>query len=360
MRVSSDGTLYGARRGNAYITIRTYNGLSATIRVYVCKSPTGVSISPTSTVLGVGDEIQFKASVTSGSAGTVTFVSSDPNILEVDGATGKAVAKSGGEVIVAAQTYNGYRAWSRVTIYAAPEWISTDFASLSMGAGEKKKISVTFSEGSYSQLRYSSSDPTVATVSADGTITAVSRGTTTILVETSVESVFAQIAVEVWNAPTWAKLDATKTLNVDETMKLSPEIDENARTSWTFASSNTSVATVNANGEVTALNRGQTTLTARAYNGVTAQMVLTVYDPWYPESVEITNAVEILNVGDTWSIETAVTPETAVPKLKWTSSNTNVATIDENGKSRPCPADSPTSPAYPKRMPPARQPSCCA
>ena len=331
VRVDQNGNVYGARRGDAYITIRTYNGLTAAVRVYVRKAPTRVYISSPRSILGVGETVSLRYSLSSGASGSVIWEISEPEYATVN-AKGQLTALKEGTVYVRAVTYNGKYDYMPIQIKPAPEWISTDFVSISMGTGEKRKIQVQLSEGSYSQLLYTSSDPSIAAVDAGGTITAVNRGTATILVETSVESVFAQISVEVWNAPAWVKLDAAKTLNVDETMQLTPEIDEDARTSWTFTSSNTNVATINAKGEVTALNRGQTILTARAYNGVSAQMALTVLDPWYPESVEIANAVEILNVGDTWSIETVVTPETAVPRLKWSSSNPNVAAIDENGK----------------------------
>ena len=332
VQTNSEGYIYGARRGNAYVTVRTYNGLTATARVYVVKAPTSVSISPANAVLGVGDRVRFSAWTPSGTASAITYLSSNPAILEIDSATGEAAAKSGGEVLVAAQTYNGKTAWSRVTIYSAPEWIETDFASAAMSAGETKKIQIRLSEGSYSQIRYTSSNPAVARVNAEGVITAVARGEATILVETSVKSVFAQVSVEVWNAPTWVRLDAAKSLNVDETMKLEPEIDADARTTWTFASSNPQVATVNAAGEVTAVNRGQTILSARAHNGVSAQTVLTVYDPWYPETLEIIDPPEVLNVGDVYTVETRVTPETAVPRLKWSSTNPEIAQVDENGR----------------------------
>ena len=238
VQTNSEGYIYGARRGNAYVTVRTYNGLTATARVYVVKAPASVAISPANAVLGVGDRVRFSAWTPSGTASAITYLSSNPAILEIDSATGEAAAKSGGEVLVAAQTYNGKTAWSRVTIYSAPEWIETDFASATMSAGETKKIQIRMSEGSYSQIRYTSSNPAVARVNAEGVITAVARGEATILVETSVKSVFAQVSVEVWNAPTWVRLDAAKSLNVDETMKLEPEIDADARTTWTFASSN--------------------------------------------------------------------------------------------------------------------------
>ena len=330
VRVNQDGLIYGARRGSAYITVRTYNGHTARVKVNVVRAPKSVSISPENVILGVGDTMQFSAWVNSGSMGSITFVSSDPSKLKVD-ASGRATALSGGEVYVAADTYNGKRAFTKVTIYKAPEWIEANFAQATMSAGETKKIQVRLSEGSYSVLRYSSSNPSVARVDQNGVITAVSRGTATILVETSAEDVFAQISLEVWNAPGWVELDGDKTLNVDETMLLKPVIDANARTTWRFTSSNPNVASINANGEVTAVNRGRTVLTATAHNGVSASVTLTVYDPWYPESVRVTNPVELLNVGDRYEIQTAVTPESAQPRLSWTSTNPQVASVDQNG-----------------------------
>lgn len=98
----------------------------------------------------------------------------------------------------------------------------------------------------------------------------------------------------------------------------------------TWSSSNTSVATVDSNGKVTAEAAGTATITAKAGN-VEATCTVTV-----PEK-EITSIVIneklSLKVGESCSLSVTIEPSDAADKsLKWTSDTTSVATVDGNGK----------------------------
>ncbi len=114
------------------------------------------------------------------------------------------------------------------------------------------------------------------------------------------------------------------------TLVVSPENALAEGLVWT--SSDTTIATVDNEGLVTALTAGEVTFTVTAPNGVTASNHVAVY--YFEEKDIIVSAVAIdLVVGDTHALKVTFEPENASDKtLKWQSSNEKVATVDENGK----------------------------
>lgn len=75
---------------------------------------------------------------------------------------------------------------------------------------------------------------------------------------------------------------------------------------------------------------GTATITAKAKNGVTGSIKVTVYS-------KVTGLITkedslVLQVGESYQISPVVTPEDANnPKVNFTSQNTNIATVDESG-----------------------------
>lgn len=100
---------------------------------------------------------------------------------------------------------------------------------------------------------------------------------------------------------------------------------------WT--SDNTSIATVS-NGKITAKAVGTATITATTSNGKTATCTVTVKkaEPIEPTSVKLSQNSLSMTVGNTKTLTATILPTNAENKaIKWTSSNTSIATIS-NGK----------------------------
>jgi uncharacterized protein YjdB len=184
------------------------------------------------------------------------------------------------------------------------------------------------------QVTWTTSDETIAAVSQDGTITAVAAGTATITATLANQSeIMAQCEVTVTTPQPGIRLEATEgSLAVGETLTLTPRMilpdDDAAETIW--QSSDPAVALVQ-DGTITALAPGKTniTITHGSYSSV---YQLTVTAPL--TAIQISNAPTEINVGETADLQVAYTPANTTDSrtVRWSSSNTAVATVSSAGK----------------------------
>ncbi len=189
-------------------------------------------------------------------------------------------------------------------------------------------------------VTWSSSNTKVATVDANGNVSAVGAGTATIAAKSN-NGKTATCKVTVSNPSSVAvssiKLNSTSiTLqnvrNYKLTATINPTNATNKNVTWT--SSNTRVATVDANGNVKAVGAGTATITAKSNNGKTATCKVTVSNP---SSVAVSSiklnstSITLQNVRN-YKLTATINPTNATNKnVTWTSSNTRVATVDANG-----------------------------
>ena len=122
-------------------------------------------------------------------------------------------------------------------------------------------------------------------------------------------------------------------LRVGENAQLFATISpDNAEKTVKWLSSNVNVATVNSTGVVTATGKGDAIITASTTDGtnLTAQCSVLVTQP--VESVALDNHNINLNAGASEQLFANVSPTTASnKKLIWSSNNTQIATVDEDG-----------------------------
>lgn len=101
-----------------------------------------------------------------------------------------------------------------------------------------------------------------------------------------------------------------------------------------WASDDPSIATVDETGMVKGLSVGKTVITVRALaNNTTARCVVNVLNKVIPvSSITINSTKETLTIGSTLQLTAAVLPSNATDrKLKWSSNNSAVVSIDNNG-----------------------------
>jgi uncharacterized protein YjdB len=155
--------------------------------------------------------------------------------------------------------------------------------TLTVGGTDTLTATVMPADASNKNVTWTSSAPSVATVSSTGLVTAVSAGTATITAKTAAGGYTASCAVTVNNPvvhPTSVSLNkTTDTLTVGGTDALTatvmPAGASNKNVTWT--SSAPSVATVSSAGLVTAVSIGTATITAKTADGsYTASCAVTV------------------------------------------------------------------------------------
>ena len=103
-----------------------------------------------------------------------------------------------------------------------------------------------------------------------------------------------------------------------------------------WESSNTKVAKVSRKGKITAKKVGTATITVTTKNGATASVKIHVQkDKVKTKTLSVTNVTAkklTLKKGKTFTLKTAVTPLTSQDKVKFTSSNKKIITVNGKGK----------------------------
>ena len=124
------------------------------------------------------------------------------------------------------------------------------------------------------------------------------------------------------------------TLNTGQTLQLSATVAPSNATdksvSWT--TSNSSVASVNSNGLVTANGPGTATITAKTWDGTNKTATCTVTVKQLATGVSLNKTSATLNTGQTLQLTATVSPSNTSNKaVTWKSSNTTVATVSTTG-----------------------------
>lgn len=100
-----------------------------------------------------------------------------------------------------------------------------------------------------------------------------------------------------------------------------------------FVSENTAVATVSTSGKVTAKKAGSTNIKITASNGDVKTLLVNVTDEILPTGVSLSNDNLSLKINDTKTLTATVSPVNATNKsVKWSSSNSDIVSVDSNGK----------------------------
>ena len=303
---------------------------------------TEITLSSTSMDLLIGQTGQLTATVLpeNSTYKGLIWTSSDESVATVD-VTGKVTAVSIGTISITAHSSDGKKSAScEVTVLQKAESITLDKTSLEIYVGDEPVALVaTVQPDTYTSkdFTWSSSNKSVATVDEEGKVTAVANGTATITVSAKDGSgLTARCAVTVRTHVSSITLNRNEaTINVGSTLSLSATISPSTASNKTinWSSDDTSIATVNTSGKITAVGPGRATITATTVDGeLTASCNVTVLQK--AKSITLDRSSLEMYIGDEpITLVATILPENTSDKsVTWTSSNSSVAKVDSDGK----------------------------
>ena len=196
-------------------------------RFKVIDAPDNISLDKKSIIMGVAEETIIKAKCNSGSHEfPLTYYSTSEKIAEVD-KNGKITAIKPGSCDIYAKTYNGISEKCTVTVMPQPKSLSLNHSSLELGKGEKVIIDPVFQKDEYSSnIKFSSSDESVAVVLNYNEITAVGVGKCTITATTH-NGATAECIVTVKNMPEKISIVSLDECDIDTDLVFSVDMPKN-------------------------------------------------------------------------------------------------------------------------------------
>ena len=148
------------------------------------KTEKSLQIKTDRTVLGVKEKMNLQAVVSDhSSAGSLTFKTSNPKVITVNGA-GKVTAKKKGKAVITVTSSNGLQASITLNVKNAPKKITLKAKKKTLKVNESIQLKAVLSKKSAGKVTYKSSSKKIATVSSDGTVTAKKKGKVKITAKT--------------------------------------------------------------------------------------------------------------------------------------------------------------------------------
>ena len=320
LTVSSDGTLKGLKAGVATVTAtNTVTGASATSVITVKKpdySKLYIDNPPSSIVIGKSVHLNF---YTSTKKGGIYYSSLDTSIATIS-KSGVVTGKKVGTVKIRACDSTGSIS-KTISIKATKATLSPTSTKLAVNASKTLTSTVT---PSAADLKLVSSNTNIVKVQQSGVYSGVSEGKATISAVNSKGDALATLNITV----KYPDYDSITLENAPSTLVVGKSIQIGAKASISggkvyHRSSDTSVATISADGVVKAIKTG----TARIYSyddtgAVYNNFNLTVVSDTKISLSQITGSI---SRGGSLKLTANVTPSNSA--VTWSSSNESVASV---------------------------------
>lgn len=280
------------------ISITAFTPLLYTKDIQTVQAASSIQISNKSYTLALG---RYKTLKVYGTSRTVSWRSSNSWIASVSRG-GRVTAKAPGTATITA-TVAGKKLTCKIKVIRINKY------SLNMTTGKSSTLSIS---GTNSNVKWVSSNESVAKVSGSGKVTAKGPGTATVTAYVDGKTISSKITVMDINHKSYTlELGGwsgyVKTLKIEGT---------NSRVTW--SSSNKSVATVNSAGEVYAKGTGSAVITA-SVNGSKLSCVVKV--------IKINTKEFTIKEGQSKKLKIYGTTS----KINWHSHNTDIVTLASDG-----------------------------
>ena len=342
----SGTSLKAVQRGECDLIVQSAQNpeVTETFRVLVIQPVKKITIDAGDKKVAVGSRMEVDAicSPDNASITDVTWSSKNPNIATVD-ESGMVTGVKKGTASIVATAADGSKVTGTalITVTQPVTSISITQADIPVVVGRtaQAKIQVLPAEANDKTVTWSTSDTSIATV-RNGQISGVKAGVCTVTcTSNSNPEVSASATVTVSQL-------VTKIVNVNDPSELTLKTGESGQLKWsvqpedatnkglTFKSLAPKVATVDANGVVTAVGRGTATITATAQDTSRKQgnIKVTVIQP--VTGVSMQRDLYYVQRGGASNVRAVVQPKNANnQRVTWSSADGNVASVRSNGTS---------------------------
>jgi len=344
--VDVNGNVTGMSPGSATITA-TSEGQRGTAVITVTDVPVAsVTVSPSPASVQQGSTVQLTATPKDAngnvlSGRVITWASNNTTVATVNG-SGLVTGRAAGTATITA-TSEGQSGSSVVTATLAPvATVTVSPSPASVGAGQTVQLTATLKDANGNPLTgrvvtWASNNTSAATVNGSGLVSGVVAGSATITATSEGQSGTSAITVtapvaSVTVSPSPASVVAGQTVQLTATPK---DANGNPLTGRviTWASNNTTVATVNGSGLVTGRAAGTATITATSEGQSGTSSVTVTMAP--VATVTVSPSPASVVVGQT--VQLTATPKDANGNpltgrvITWSSNNTSVATVNGSG-----------------------------
>lgn len=342
--VSANGLVTSLKAGSANITCTSTQTPAKFVVIPVTvtdKLPVSVTISDKSKSLVVNANTLLSATVLADDAvnTTVTWTSLTPGVATVVGGTVTGVAVGTAKIVVSSVAVPTLSDTCTITVTPVlVTSIAVAPATKSLVVDETVELSATVSAATDRTYTWSSSDESVATVSAEGVVTAISVGEATISAtandagKVSGSCVVTVTPIQVIsidaNDMAFVVGDAAKAINpVVMPFKANPAV--------TYAVTSGTAVTVDADGLVTPVAAGEATITITSVATPSVSKLITVSvssDIVDVTGVTLDKTTLDIATGANQKLVATVEPEKAsVISTVWSSDNELVATVSNTG-----------------------------
>ena len=352
--VSPTGVVEAVRKGTVTITASvvsedifgTSDLQTASVTINVIDS---FGLSETEHIMNVGEKFDLSALVTN-KAANVTWESSDESVATITTnrndkysvtITGKA---KGNATITATQIIDGVEKTATCEVYVKEPVVNVSISptEVEVVRGAQHRLIVVFNpeRPDNMNVKWVSSDESIVKVDNSGVITGIKGGMAVVSVVTEDGIKVASCTVSVREPVTSIKLDVhtVTTSLATETYQLTYTIlpqGEGVNRDVTWTSSAPDIATVGENGLVTFHKPGKATIVVKTVDtGLNGNLIDTcefyINNPVTAVDLDYTSIT--LKLQEKFRLTAKVTPDDATnKKILWSSSNTNVARVDEDG-----------------------------
>ncbi len=321
VRVDDSGLATALKPGVAVITVYGKSGVNDSCTVTVINPNNGLTLSNNKLSLDIGDTEVLKV-LGDITGKRFTWTSSNPSIVKVTDGVVKALAN--GQSLITVKDQKGNSAECLVVV--KNNAIKLSDSNLTVKVNETVSIKTS---GGKAPITYESTNPMVASVDSKGNVKGLSEGVTTIKVvdaNGATDICIVQVIggnLIITNDDINLKIGETYQLNANS---ISSATQNDGVIIWT--SSDPKVASVDKNGLVVGTGVGTATITATNSNGDKETCTITVTDT-VNNKLKLNENYVSLNIGDTHNIE--VLGDIKDLTFKYSSSNTDVATVDKDG-----------------------------